>query len=220
MRWTPAGLVIAGTWARNTGDDAMTATATLGEFSCSEDLNPLHRHAVSHPAGLWMGIHVPSLGQTTTRDVTPVTQCHLIAHIDTTLGRCFGIGFDSNGEFLAFKGTATPDAAHSPDDRAARFPLCASVRKDDEMVDFTATGSVDGEDIHDAYGAAPTPWRGKRILGTDALLRPAPHPAQPANDARQHQHQPYPTTTTATLSPATTGPTTTKWQRTVLLAYR
>ena len=139
MRWTPTGLVIVGTWARDTGDDAMTATTALGEFSCSENPNPLHRHAVSHPAGLWMGIHVPSLGQTTTRDVTPVTQCHLIAHIDTTtLGRWFGIGFDPNGDFLAFKGTATPEAAHSPDDRAVRISLCASMRKDDETVDFTA----------------------------------------------------------------------------------
>ena len=127
MRWTPAGLVIVGTWARDTGDDAMTATATLGVFSCSEDLDLLHRNAVSHPAGLWMGIHVPGLGQTTTRDVTPVTQCHLIAHIDTTLGRWFGIGFGPNGTFLAFQGTATPGAAHSPDDRATRISLCASV---------------------------------------------------------------------------------------------
>ena len=138
-----------------------------------------------------MGIHVPGLGQTTTRGVTPVAQCHLIAHIDTTLGRWVGIGFDQkNGEFLAFKGTATPDAAHSPDDRAARISLCASVRKDDETVDFTATGSVDGGDINDIFGAARTPWRGQRVLGTDAPLRPAPHPAQPANDSRQHQHQP------------------------------
>ena len=140
MRWTPTGLVIVGTWAHDPGDDAMTATATLGEFSCSEDPDPLHCHAISHPAALWMGIHVPGLAQPTARDVTPATHFHLIAHINTTLGRWFGVGFDPNGDFLAFKGTATPEAAHSPDDRATKVSLCASVRKDDETVDFTAFG--------------------------------------------------------------------------------
>ena len=86
---------------------------------------------------------------------------------------------------FAFKGTATPAAAHSPDDRATRISLCASVRKDDETVDFTATGSVDDGDMQDIYGAPPTPWRGHRVIGTDALLRPEPYPAQPANDAHQ-----------------------------------
>ena len=143
-------------------------TATLGEFSCSEDPDPLHCHAISHPAGLWMGIHVPGLGHTTARDVNPVTQCHLIAHIDTTLDRWFGVSFDPNGDFLAFEGTATPEAAHSPDDRATRISLCASVRKDDETVDFTAFGSVDDGNIQDTYGKPPTPWRGHRALGTDA----------------------------------------------------
>ena len=154
-----------------------------------------------------MGIHIPGFGQTTTRDVTPVTQCHLIAHIGTTLGRWFGIGFDSNGDFLAFKDTATPEAAHSPDDRAARISLCASVRKDGETVDFTAIGSVDDGDIQDTYGATPTSWRGQRVIGTDALLCPVPHTAQPANDAHRisQQPQPHQTTTTATPSPATKG---------------
>ena len=190
MRWTPTGLVIVGTWARDPSDDAMTATATLGEFSCTEDPDPLHCHAISHPAGLWMGIYVPGMGQTTARDVTPVTQCHLIAHIDTTLGRWFGAGVDPNGDFLAFNGTATLEAAHSPDDRATQISLRASVHKDDETVDFTAFGSVDGGDMQDIYGAAPIPWRGHRVLGTDALLRSEPHPAQPANDAYQHPSRP------------------------------
>ena len=186
MRWTTTGLVIVGTWAHDAGDDAMTATATLGEFSCSEDPDPLHCHAISHPAGLWMGIHVPGLGHTTARDVNPVTQCHLIAHIDTTLGRWFGVGFDPNGDFFAFEVTATPEAAHSPDDRATRISLCASVRKGDETVDFTAFGSVDDGNIQDIYSAPPSPWRGHRVLGTEALLRPEPHPAQPADDSHQH----------------------------------
>ena len=65
----------------------------------SQDLDSLRCHAISHPAGLWMGIHVPGLGQTAARDVTPVTQFHLIAHIDTAIGRWFGVGFDPNGDF-------------------------------------------------------------------------------------------------------------------------
>ena len=130
----------------------MHATAALGEFSCSEDPTPQYRHTTTHPAGLWMGVHVPGLGHTTTRNVTPAAHCHLIAHIDTTLSHWFGVGFDPNGDFLAFNGTATPDAAHSPDDRVTRISLCASVRKDDETVDFKALGSVvNGQRAHTGY---------------------------------------------------------------------
>ena len=87
MRWTPTGLVIARIWTHDTGDDAMIATATLGEFSCSEEPTPPHCHTTPHPAGLWMGVHVPGLGITTAQNVTPAAHCHLIAHIDIALGR-------------------------------------------------------------------------------------------------------------------------------------
>ena len=146
MRWSPTGLVviIVGTWAHGADDDAMVASATFGGFSCSEVPTPPHRHTAAHPAGLWMGVRVPGLSATTAQNATPVAHCHLIviAHIDTTLGRWFGVGFDPNGDFLAFNGTAIPAVAQSPDDRAVRISLCASVRKDDETAHFAAFGSV------------------------------------------------------------------------------
>ena len=83
MRWTPAGLVIVGTWAHDASEDATTATAALGEFSCCEEPPPPHRQAATHPAGLWNNIHIPSLGSPTPQH--PLTKCHLVAHIDTTL---------------------------------------------------------------------------------------------------------------------------------------
>ena len=190
MRWTPTGLVIVGTWALDADDDAMVATPTIGDFSCSEVPTPPHRHTTSHPAGLWMGVHVPGLGITTAQGVTPAAHCHLIAHIDTTLDHWFGVGFDPAGDFLAFNGTATPVVAQPPDDRTVRVSLCASVRKDDETVHFTAFGSVVGGHVQDIYGATPAPWRGHRVLGAgearpagDELLhssRPPPHGRAPA----------------------------------------
>ena len=158
-------------------DDAMVASATFGDFSCSEVPTPPHRHTAAHPAGLWMGVRVPGLSITTAQKVTPVAHCHLIAHIDPTLDQWFGVGFDPNGDFFAFNGTATPEAAHSPDDRATQISLCVSVRKDDKTVDFAAFGSVVDGHIQDIYGATPTPWRGHRVLGTGELpRRRAPSP--------------------------------------------
>ena len=135
-------------------------------------------------------VHVPGLGITTAQGVTPAAHYHLIAHIDTTLDHWFGVGFDPAGDFLAFNGTATPVVAQSPDDRAVRVSLCASVRKDDETVHFTAFGSVVGGHVQDIYGTTPAPWRGHRVLGAGALLRPEPHPAQPAGDELQQSSRP------------------------------
>ena len=41
----------------------------------------------------------------------------------------------------------------------------------------------------DIYGTTPTPWRGHRVLGAGALLRPEPRPARPASDKLQHSSQ-------------------------------
>ena len=168
MRWTPTGLVIVGTWPHGAADDAMIAPATFGGFSCSEVPVPPHRHTAAHPAGLWMGVRVPGLSITTAQNVTPVAHCHLIAHIDTTLGHWFGVGFDPNGDFLAFNGTATPAVAWSPDDRAVRISLCASVRKDDETAHFAAFGSMSSTGTYKTSTVRP-PLHG----GATASLGPA-----------------------------------------------
>ena len=110
----------------------------------------------------------------------------------TTLGLWFGIGFDPNDEFLASKGTAAPEAAHSPDDRAARISLDARpcAKTTTKRPALLRSGPSTTEICKISTAQPHTPWRGQRALGTGALLRPAPHPAQPTNDAHQHPNQP------------------------------